>query len=146
MVPVPVPAVLTVRSNVDFSKVAVTDSLEFMVTLQEPVPEQAPLQPVNVEPVAGTAVSSTTVPFGNVVPVGNDAMVPLPDPATLRLRVSCPDCDMTNVVESNDPPAGAFGSLTIIGPVPLLGSKKVFWPGVYVAIPELSRIPLSGGE
>jgi hypothetical protein len=43
-------------------KVAVTDRLAFMVTLQPPVPEQAPPQPVKVEFVDGVAVRETTVP------------------------------------------------------------------------------------
>ena len=46
-------------------KVAVTDLAAFMVTWQEPVPEQAPLQPVKVEPAAGAAVRVTTVPAGS---------------------------------------------------------------------------------
>src|ERR1039457_1190763 len=37
-------------------KVAVTLWSRLIVTLQTPVPEQAPLQPVNVEPAAGVAV------------------------------------------------------------------------------------------
>ena len=43
-------------------KVAVTDWFEFIVTVHAPVPEHAPPQPVNVEPVAGVAVSVTCVP------------------------------------------------------------------------------------
>jgi hypothetical protein len=42
--------------------VAVTDSLEFMVTLHAPVPEQAPLHPAKVEPVLGVSDTWTTVP------------------------------------------------------------------------------------
>ena len=41
---------------------AVTAWLELMVTVQLPVPEQAPDHPVNVEPVLGVATSVTTVP------------------------------------------------------------------------------------
>ena len=43
--------------------VAVTDRAALMVTAQLPVPEQAPLQPANVEPPAGAAVSVTFVPL-----------------------------------------------------------------------------------
>jgi hypothetical protein len=46
----------------DVLNVAVTDMFEFMVTVQVPVPEQAPDQPANVEPVFGVAVNVTTVP------------------------------------------------------------------------------------
>ena len=40
--------------------VAVTVLAAFIVTEQAPVPVQAPLQPVNVEPVDGVAVRVTT--------------------------------------------------------------------------------------
>ncbi len=44
-------------------KVAVTDWFELNVTLHAPVPEQAPLQPVNTEPsVAGVAARLIGVP------------------------------------------------------------------------------------
>ena len=45
-VPLPVPALLTVRVWLGTLKVAVTDLAAFMVTVQVPVPEQTPpLQP-----------------------------------------------------------------------------------------------------
>ena len=45
------------------AKVAVTDLAAFIVTAQVPVAAvQAPLQPVNLLPVAGVAVSVTTAP------------------------------------------------------------------------------------
>jgi hypothetical protein len=44
------------------SNVAVTAWLEFIVTVQPPVPEHAPDHPANVDPAAGVAVSVTTVP------------------------------------------------------------------------------------
>src|SRR5258706_383983 len=44
------------------SKVAVTALALSMVTVQPPVPVQAPLQPANVEPPAAAAVKVTTVP------------------------------------------------------------------------------------
>jgi hypothetical protein len=44
-------------------KVAVTVSSAFIVTVQVPVPVQAPLQPVKVDP-AVVGVSDTTVPDG----------------------------------------------------------------------------------
>ena len=63
-VPLPVPALLTVRANVGTSKVAMTVVVAFKVTVQGPVPVQPPpLQPLNVEPVAGVAVSVTVVPL-----------------------------------------------------------------------------------
>ena len=53
-VPLPVPALVTVSAD-DGMKVAVTVVAPLIVTVQAPVPVQPPLQPVNVEPVAGVA-------------------------------------------------------------------------------------------
>ncbi len=41
---------------------AVTEVAALTVTVQVPVPEQAPLQPAKVEPAAGVAVRVTAVP------------------------------------------------------------------------------------
>ena len=68
--------------------VAVTARAEVIETVQPPVPVQAPLQPVNVDPVAGAAVTVTVVPLANDVahvlpqemPVGVLVTVPLPVP------------------------------------------------------------------
>jgi len=67
-----------------------------MVTLQDPVPTQAPLHPVNVDPDAADAVRVTFVPMGNgtdwehatpqETPPGLDITFPLPFPVTVRLR------------------------------------------------------------
>ena len=46
----------------DALKVAVTDWLEFMVTLQDPLPEHGPPQPQNNDPAVGVAVRVTDVP------------------------------------------------------------------------------------
>lgn len=43
-------------------KAAVTPMFELMLTTQEPVPEHAPLQPVNTDPDAGVAAKATTEP------------------------------------------------------------------------------------
>ena len=62
-VPLPLPALLTVRVKVGV-KVAVTVVAAVRVTLHAPVPVQPPpLQPVKTEPIAGVAVSVTTVPL-----------------------------------------------------------------------------------
>ena len=50
------------RAALPFMTAAVTSLSEFRVTRQVPVPEQA-LQPSKVEPLAGIAVSVTTVPL-----------------------------------------------------------------------------------
>ena len=64
--PLPVPAVLTERTNVGGGaavKVAVTLRAAVMATTQLPVPEHPlPLQPANVPPFVGVAVSVTDVP------------------------------------------------------------------------------------
>ena len=62
--PLPVPALLTVRMKLCKSKVPVTDRAAFIVTVQV-VPEAVshPVQPMKVEPVAGVAVRVTTVPL-----------------------------------------------------------------------------------
>ena len=61
-VPLPVPDMATVRTYWFLEKMAVTDFAAFMVTVQSPVPEQAPLHPVKVEPVAAGAVNVTEEP------------------------------------------------------------------------------------
>src|SRR5438046_56690 len=64
MVRGPMPAVLDVRLTVWRLKVAVTVVAAFRVTEHVAVPEQPPpLQPVKIEPLAGVAVSVTTVPL-----------------------------------------------------------------------------------
>jgi len=65
-----------------------------MLTVQLPVPVQAPLQPVNVEPAAGAAVRVTLVPelkfalhvAPQLMPVGDEVTVPLPVPALPTVR------------------------------------------------------------
>ena len=61
-VPEPVPVMVPVRVYWSLWKVAVTDLLAVMVTIQVPVPEQAPDQPAKVEPASGLAVKTTEVP------------------------------------------------------------------------------------
>jgi hypothetical protein len=66
----------------------VTERAWLIVTVQDPVPEQAPLQPVNVEPVEAAAVRVTLVPLVKLAlqvepqlnPAGFEATVPEPDP------------------------------------------------------------------
>src|SRR5262245_65687593 len=66
-VPLPAPALLTVRAKLGTSKVAVTVVAADSITLQVPVPVQPPpLHPVKVEPVASEAVNVTTVPLAKL--------------------------------------------------------------------------------
>jgi hypothetical protein len=99
-VPVPVPVLATVRvKGPGFAvKFALTDFAASMVTLQAPVPLQAPLQPANVEPESGAAVKLTTVPFAKLaehvapqeIPEGVLVTVPVPVPLLATVRVKGP--------------------------------------------------------
>ena len=71
-------------------KVAVTDCADDIVSEHVPVPEQAPLQPVKVDPALGVAVRVTEVPEVNALlvqlaeqlkPEGDDETLPDPVPA-----------------------------------------------------------------
>jgi len=76
-------------------KFALTDFAASMVTLQAPVPLQAPLQPANVKPESGVAVKLTTVPLAKFaehvvpqeIPDGELATVPVPVPLFATVRV-----------------------------------------------------------
>jgi hypothetical protein len=76
--------------------VAVTALAALMVTLQLPVPVQAPLQPAKVDPVAAVSVKVTTVPLvklalqvlGQVMPAGLLLTEPVPVPPKVTERVS----------------------------------------------------------
>jgi hypothetical protein len=96
-VPVPVPFLVTVRvKGPGFAvKFALTDFAASMVTLQAPVPLQAPPQPANVEPESGATVKLTTVPLSKFaeqlepqeIPGGELATVPVPVPLFATVRV-----------------------------------------------------------
>ena len=74
---------------------APTDWLAVMVTMQEPVPVQAPLHPAKVEPPAAAAVSVTLVPLlydaahvlPQLIPAGEEVTVPVPVPALVTVSV-----------------------------------------------------------
>src|SRR5213594_2100970 len=88
---VPAPTGLSVK--VVNAKVAVTEVAAVMVTAHVPAPVQPPLQPVKVQPAAGTAVRVTQVPLVKgaaqvalqEIPAG--ALVTVPLPATLTVSV-----------------------------------------------------------
>src|SRR5207244_3006905 len=95
-VPPRMPVLLTERVKRCRVKLAVTDLVPFMVTVQV-VPETAsqPLQPVKMEPEAGVAVRTTVLPLvyeaEQVVPQvilpSSEVTVPLPLPVLLTVRV-----------------------------------------------------------
>jgi hypothetical protein len=71
--------------------------LEFITTVQVPLPLQAPLQPTNVEPALGVAVNITPVPaekfaahlvVGQLMPAGLLVTVPPPVPPSATLRAN----------------------------------------------------------
>jgi hypothetical protein len=62
-VPVPVPVLVTFRVWVTAVKVALTERVAVIETVQVPVPEQSPLHPAKVEPDAAVAVRVTVVPL-----------------------------------------------------------------------------------
>jgi len=88
-VPDPLPANVTDSGKVTVLKVAVTDCAALIVTVQLPVPVQAPLHPAKLEPVAALATKVTLVPLakfvlhvpGQLMPGGVLETVPLPVPA-----------------------------------------------------------------
>ena len=92
-VPEPLPAIVT--DNGKFAtNVAVTDCAALIVTVQLPVPVQAPLHPAKVEPAAALADKVTLVPLaklalqvpGQLMPGGVLETVPLPVPARVTVR------------------------------------------------------------
>ena len=74
---------------------AVTAVAAIIVTLQAPVPEHAPLQPLNTWPAAGVAARLTAVPEANaaeqvapqLIPEGALETEPVPVPARVVVRV-----------------------------------------------------------
>ena len=63
-VPLPLPCLVTCSVAGRSAKLAVTTVSAASLTVQTPVPVQAPPQPWNVELPAGVAVSVTVVPIG----------------------------------------------------------------------------------
>src|SRR5512138_14037 len=94
-VPLPLPALVTVRAKDGTTKPAVTVVLSFIVTVQVPVPEQPPpVQPVKAELVPGVAVRMTWVPLlydaeqlaPQDTPAGVLVTVPVPEPDLFTVR------------------------------------------------------------
>jgi hypothetical protein len=96
--PEPEPTTDTVNvwvATVAVVNVAVTLWSALIVTEHEPVPEQAPVQPVNVDPAAGVAASDTEVPAANAceqlpgheIPAGVLVTEPEPEPAADSVNV-----------------------------------------------------------
>ena len=111
--------------------VAVTVVAPLTVTAHVPVPEQAPLQPAKVEPLAAVAVSVTLVPDATdsahvapqLMPAGALVTVPEPVPALASESVAVvpPVPDPVTEREVVSPPAA---KLTLLANVPLLVGRK----------------------
>src|SRR2546422_852650 len=134
----------TVWACAEFGKkVAVTDWAAFIVTTQIPVPlHPAPLQPLNTDPLAGTADNVTDVPMTNdalhvapqIIPAGLLVTVPPPLPVLVTVRVyncvklaftACAAFIVTKQLPvplhpaplqplNTDPPAGVAVSVTLL--------------------------------
>jgi hypothetical protein len=84
------------RAGAVTANVAVTVVAVFTVTVQAPVPLQAPLQPAKFEPETALAVSAIRVPAGTVwvqsephaIPAGELVTVPVPVPFLVTDRVA----------------------------------------------------------
>ena len=94
-VPWPVPDLDSVSNLCVMLKVATTVRSDCMSKVQLAVPVQAPDQPMNVEPVAGLAVSVTVVLAGKVavqvlpqlMPLGVLVTEPVPEPSLVTVMV-----------------------------------------------------------
>jgi len=91
--PEPLPAFATARVLSD-SNVAVAAWSALIVSVQVPVPEQSPDQPVKVEPteaaavnVTGTAAKGAEQVEPQSMPAGLELTVPAPDPAFVTVSV-----------------------------------------------------------
>src|SRR5258706_5888573 len=126
---VPVPLRVTLSANcgggaVPLLKFAVAVTAELIVRLQLPVPEQAPLQPVKVEPAFGVAMRVMTVfarrsekqalPQSN--PSGDDVTRPVPVPALVMVSDGVPDAGAARVNAA--PTLAAALRVTLQLPVP----------------------------
>jgi hypothetical protein len=97
-VPEPVPAITTLSEPGPGRKVAVTAVSAESVTLQRPVPVQAPDQPSKVDDPPPRAVRVTTAPSakpalqvpGQEMPEGEEVMVPVPPPTAMTVSVRPP--------------------------------------------------------
>ena len=93
-VPVPVPDLLAANWCVG-TVLNIADTLALSVTVQAPLPEQAPPQLTNDEPAAAAAFKATEVPALNwfeqvapqSIPAGVEVTVPLPVPCLVTVMV-----------------------------------------------------------
>lgn len=96
-VPEPVPATVRLIGKDAGMKFALTEVAAFIVTVQVPVPVQAPLQPANREaPEVGVAVRVTLVPWmklaeqvaPQLIPAGELVTAPEPVPVLVTVKAN----------------------------------------------------------
>jgi hypothetical protein len=135
--------IVTESGNCAGVNVAVTDSAAFMSIVQGPVPLHStlPVQPVNVLPLFGVAVSVTTAPplkfaehvLGQRIPDGLLDTVPLPVPASVTVS---PKVDVAvNVVTMVD------AEVTVTKQLGLLPTQP--WPSQLVKVLPVPGASLS---
>jgi hypothetical protein len=136
LVTVPLPVTLTV--NVDsWVKVAVTARAVLIVTVQPPVPLQAPLQPLKTQPLVAVAVKVTFVPLenpalhvdGQLMPAGLLVTVPLP----VKLTVRTDEFEILTAIGCEGMPLATTTRLLAPGSI-LTGNEKFVDPAVFGAI------------
>jgi hypothetical protein len=113
-------------------KVAVTVVEVFTVRVQVPVPEQGPLQPANVDPVAAAAVRVRELPTETLVEhwdpqeMPDGELVTVPEPVPFLVTVSVTD------------------DVVVVVPLPLTPRETVSPPAVKVTLP--AKVPTAGGR
>ena len=146
-VPAPVTPTVNVLEGIEFDEnIAETLCAAFIVTLQLPVPPQAPPQPAKLEPLAGVAVRLTCVPAAKLalhvvpqlIPAGALLTVPLPVSPTVSVKEDGGFCE--NVADTF---CTAF-MVTVQLPVPLHAPPQPANPqpaaGVAVKLTKVPRV------
>ena len=119
--PVPVPALETLRESACSTNVALTVVAAFIVTAHVPVPlHPPPDHPAKMELLAEAAVSVTDVPCGygsvqslpQAMPAGEEVTVPAPVPSFATVNVCCTSAKVADTV-------AARSTVTTQVPVPL---------------------------
>ena len=133
-----------------------TDVAALIVTVQLPVPEQPPpLQPANVDPAAGEAVSVTAVPLVNdaehvvphEMPAGLLVIVPVPVPARETVSVELAPTPVPDTSRESVSPSAVKVTLALASAV-LVGVKRTVtvWVPVPTRVNGLPETMLNGGE
>jgi hypothetical protein len=158
--PGPKPERSAVRTKLEVevlrAKLALTDLAALIVTVQAPVPEQLPLQPVKVAVADGVAVSVTTVLLVNEaehvvpqeIPAGLLVTVPVPVPARDTVKVEDVEVPTPVPVASRESVSPSAVKLTLVlAAAALVGVKRtvtVWVAPVPVRVKGLPETMLNG--